>query len=106
MPFGAFFQKERLSIPLQISTILKTLHRVCCGCPTGAQASPFCPEASQLLPGVFYYCLQMSQMLTPGWQEGLQQQAGSTLSCKEPESASIAHYMTPWLIISVTTISL
>lgn len=59
-------------------SLLRLPHRSC-GYPTGAQASPFCPQASQLLPRVFYYCLQMSQMLTPGWQDGLQQQAGSTL---------------------------
>ena len=78
MPFDAFFQKECFSIPLQISTILKILYRVWCCCSTGAKASPFCSDTSQLLTQGFLVLedsstvLQLSQMPTQGQQEGLQ----------------------------------
>lgn len=106
MPFGAFFQKECLSIPLQISTILKTLQSLLLLPPPRAQASPFCSEASQLFPGFsssqqWHYCLRMSQILTPGQQKGLQQRPGSTVraslsiqTCKESEPTLISHYIT------------
>lgn len=118
MPFGAFFQKERLSIPLQISTTLKTLHRVCCCCTTGTQASPFCSEASPLFPRAFQFLT--IAVLSADAADADPRTAGRITAAsglysdslplktlfKKSKSALISYYITSGVIISVTTISI